>query len=256
MSWLERVVYRQADHILVTTEGARRNLLSKGVPEPKVSVMRHWIDDRVFTVVSDKTRAAVRAREGWDGRFVVLFGGNVGLVQGLDTVIDAAAALPDSSNARLVIVGDGTDRERLQSRARALGLEQRVQFLGRQAPEIMPHFFAAADALLVHLKKSELSRLVIPTKTLAYLASGRPIIVAMEGAAADVVTTAGAGIAVPPDDVARLVEAIEAMRHMPEAERAAMGARGTAYLATHFTREVVIPEYEAVLLRVARHAEA
>jgi glycosyltransferase involved in cell wall biosynthesis len=256
MSWLERVVYRQADHILVTTDGARQNLVAKGVPEGKVSVMRHWIDDRVFTIVGEEARTVIRTREQWGDRFVVLFGGNVGLVQGLDTVIDAAAALPASSNTLVVIVGDGTDRQRLQSRVQALGLEQRVQFLGRQPPESMPGFFAAADALLVHLKKSELSRLVIPTKTLAYLASGRPIIMAMEGAAAELVTTAAAGVAVPPDDAARLADAMEAMRRLSDVERTAMGARGMAYLSAHFTREVVIPEYEALLQRFARGAPA
>ena len=256
MSWLERIVYRQADHILVTTAGARENLLSKGVPPAKVSVMRHWIDDRVFAVARDETRTIVRERERWDDRFVVLFGGNVGLVQGLDTLVDAARALPDSSNTLIVIVGDGTDRERLQARVATLGLDHRVQFLGRRAPETMPDFFAAADALLVHLKKSELSRLVIPTKTLAYLAAGRPIVMAMEGAAADLVTSAGAGIAVPPDDPAALVGAIETLRRMSDAARAAMGARGTAYLAAHFRRDVVIPEYEALLQRYARGGSA
>jgi colanic acid biosynthesis glycosyl transferase WcaI len=252
MSRLERIVYRQAAHILVTTDGAKENLVAKGVPEGKVSVMPHWIDERVFTPVGDVTRAAVRTRERWDGRFVVMFAGNLGLVQGLDTVLAAAAGLPASGNTRIVIVGDGTDRERLEARAQALGLGDRVQFIGRQPAAVMPDLFAAADALLVHLKRSELSRLVIPTKTLAYLAAGRPIIMAMEGAAADLVTRAGAGIAVPPDDVTRLVEGIETLRRMSDAERAEMGARGTAHVAAHFTQKVVIPQYEALLERMAQ----
>jgi colanic acid biosynthesis glycosyl transferase WcaI len=246
LSRLERVVYRLADHILVVTEGARQNLIQKGVPAEKVSVARHWIDVRVFTQVESDTRRAVRDRYGWGDQFVVLFGGNIGLVQGLDCVVDAAAALPDDST-RIVMVGDGTDLSRLQERVATLGLDRRVQFLGRQPPDLMPALFAGADALLVHLKKSELSRLVIPTKTMAYLASGRPIIMAMEGAAADLVSAAGAGIQVPSEHPDALVEAIETMRRMPESERAAMGARGAEYLSANFTRDTVIPEYEAIL---------
>jgi colanic acid biosynthesis glycosyl transferase WcaI len=252
---LERVVYRLADHILVVTEGARQNLIEKGVPAEKVSVTRHWIDERIFTAVESGTRQAIRDRYGWGAQFVVLFGGNIGLVQGLDSVIDAAALLPDDST-RIVIVGDGTDLSRLQERAATLGLQRRVQFLGRQASELMPSLFAGADALLVHLKKSPLSRLVIPTKTMAYLASGRPIIMAMEGAAADLVSAAGAGIAVPSEHPASLVEAIETMRRMPEGERAAMGARGAEHLATNFTRDTVVPEYEAILKASAAAASA
>jgi colanic acid biosynthesis glycosyl transferase WcaI len=251
MGWLERVVYRQADHLLVVTEGARQNLLGKGVPSGKVSVGKHWIDDRLFASTDQVSRHATRAEYGWIDRFVLLFAGNIGLVQGLDTVIDAAAALPLDSNALIAIVGDGTDRQRLQERVRALGLDRRVQFLARRPMNAMPPLFAAADSLLVHLKKSELSRLVIPTKTLAYLAAGRPIVMAMEGAAADVVTAAQAGIVLPSEDPARLVEAIERLRTMPEGERQTMEERARTYLRAHFAKDVVLPEYEAVLQRVA-----
>jgi colanic acid biosynthesis glycosyl transferase WcaI len=251
MRSIERLVYRQADHILVVTEGARHNLISKGVPPGKISVGHHWIDERLFAPPSAASSQATRMEHGWVDRFVLLFAGNIGLVQGLDTVIDAAAALPPESNALIAIVGDGTDRQRLEDRVRAERLESRVQFLARRPMDAMPALFAAADALLVHLKKSELSRLVIPTKTLAYLAAGRPIVMAMEGAAADLVTAADAGIVVPSDDAARLVDAIEITRKLPEAERRAMGVRATAYLHAHLTKAVVIPEYEALLERVA-----
>ena len=251
MSWLERVVYRQADHIFVVTEGARDNLLAKGVPSARVSVANHWVDPQLFAPAGPQVRDAARAEHGWTDRFVVLFAGNIGLVQGLDTVIDAAATLPAESNALIAIVGDGTDRRRLQDAVAARGLGHRVQFLDRRPAEAMPPLFAAADALLVHLRKSELSRLVIPSKTLAYLAAQRPIIMAMTGAAADVVTAAGAGIVLPSEDPAGLVAAIESIRSMPAADRQAMGTRASAHLAAHFAKDVVIPGYEATLARVA-----
>lgn len=251
MTWLERQVYKQADHLLVVTEGARRNLLEKGVASAKVSVGNHWIDERLFAPVGIDSRRAARAEQGWVDRFVLLFAGNIGLLQGLDTLVDAAAALPAGSNALIAIVGDGSDRQRLEERVGALGLGSRVQFLARRSMEAMPPLFAAADALLVHLRKSELSRLVIPTKTLAYLAAGRPIVMAMEGAAADMITDARAGIVLPSEDAARLVEAIERLRVLPESERDAMGAHARAYLSAHLTKDVVLPEYEALLRRVA-----
>lgn len=251
MSWLERIVYRQADHLFVVTAGARDNLLAKGVPPAKVSVANHWVDPQLFAPAGQDVRAAARLEHGWNDRFVVLFAGNIGLVQGLDTVIDAAAALPADSSAVIAIVGDGTDRRRLQDLVAARGLRDRVQFLDRRPPEAMSPLFAGADALLVHLRKSELSRLVIPSKTLAYLAAERPIIMAMTGAAADVVTAAGAGVVLPSEDPARLVNAIETIRAMPAADRQAMGTRASAYLTAHFAKDVVIPGYEATLQRVA-----
>ncbi len=251
MGRLERWIYRRADHLLVVTPGARENLEAKGVPREKISVAKHWIDDTVFTGPA-VSGSEVRAEHRWGDRFIVLFAGNLGLVQGLDTVVEAAALLPSASNARIVMVGDGADRQRLQERVRSLGLEDRVQFLPRRPIEAMPPLLAAADALLVHLKKSDLSKLVIPTKTLAYLAAGRPIIMAMEGAAADLVSDADAGIVLPSGDPAALASAIEAMRRLPVTSRAGMGSRAVQYLSTHFTTSVVIPEYEALLSRLAR----
>ena len=252
MSWLERFVYRQADHLLVVTDGARENLMRKGVPPGKVSVGKHWIDEGLFAPAGEEIRTLTRKEYGWTDRFVLLFAGNLGLVQGLDTLVDAAAALPSGSNALIAIVGDGSDRQRLQDLVTARGLTDRVQFLPRRPMEAMPPLFAAADALLVHLRKSELSRLVIPTKTLAYFAAGRPIVMAMAGAAADLVREARAGIVLPSEDPPQLVDAIETLRVMSDEERRAMGERAMAYLAAHFSKDHVIQEYEETLRRVAR----
>jgi glycosyltransferase involved in cell wall biosynthesis len=160
--------------------------------------------------------------------------------------------LPVHSNALVVIVGDGSDRQRLQERVREGGLGHRVQFLARRSMTAMPPLLDAADALLVHLKKSDLSRLVIPTKTLAYLAACRPILMAMEGAAAELIAEARAGIVLPSGDAPKLAGAIESLRAMSEAERSAMGGRAGAYLSAHFAKDVVIPEYESILQDVAR----
>src|SRR5262249_20156960 len=135
---LERFVYRRADHLLVLTEGARQNLISKGVAPGKVSVMPNWGDEALFKPAGDKARCGVREQYGWEGRFVVLFAGNVGLVQGLDTVVRAASQLPDEKQVLLVLMGDGTDKQRLQELASSLGVNGRLQFVERQPMERMP----------------------------------------------------------------------------------------------------------------------
>jgi glycosyltransferase involved in cell wall biosynthesis len=106
--------------------------------------------------------------------------------------------------------------------------------------------------LLVHLKRSEICAWVIPTKTLAYLAAGRPIVMAMEGAAADLVAEAGAGTIVPPDEPKALAAEVRRIAALPAGEREAYGAAGKAFLARTMTRSRVIPQYEEILRRVAR----
>lgn len=247
MARLERFIYRRANHILVVTEGARRNLIEKGVAPEKVTVLPHWIDEGLFSQTDPQIRETIRCQYGWEDHFVVLFAGNLGLVQGLDTAILAMKLLSPEEKVRLVLIGDGADRQRLQELVATHQLQDRVQFIERQPMERMPGFMAAADTLLVHLKRSQLSHYVIPSKTMAYLAAGKPILMAMEGAAADLVSQANAGITVQPEDPAQLAEAIRCLRQRPAAERQAMGQRGRDYLLTNLSKQKVIRQYEAIL---------
>jgi colanic acid biosynthesis glycosyl transferase WcaI len=250
ISRLERFVYARASHILVVTEGARQNLLGKGVDPAKISVMPHWIDEGLFDSVPDDEIRRIRNECGWGERFIVLFGGNLGMVQGLDSVVSAARFL-DGARTRIVLMGDGSDRERLQSMVADLGVQDRVQFIERQPMSAMPAFMAAADALLVHLRRSELSRYVIPTKTFAYLAAGKPIVMAMEGAASDLVTAAGAGIVIAPDDAPLLARTIEKLSGTEAKERDRLGQNGRSYLRANFSKRRVIALYEDLLASVA-----
>lgn len=248
---LERFVYRRAAHLLVVTEGARQNLIGKGVPPERVTPMPQWVDDHAFTTPAPDAVAAARRACGGDGRFLVLFTGNLGLVQGLDTVVEAAATLRDLP-IRMAFVGDGADRARLEQVSRTLRAEDVVTFVDRRPAADMPAFMTAADALLVHLRKSDLSDYIIPSKTLTYLAAGRPIVMAMEGAAAELVQRAGAGVTVPSADPRALAHALRGLIDRPAAERDAMGARGREYARLHLTRQVLASQYEAIFARVAR----
>lgn len=246
---LERFVYRKADHLLVVTEGARRNLISKGVPPAKVSVASQLLDEAAFSTPDPMRVTELRRVYGLEGRFVVLFAGNIGLVQGLDSAVDAAAALKgDSPEALFLMVGDGVAREPLQQKVRKLGLNN-VVFTGRLPETDMPHLMAAVDAALLSLKYSDMCELSIPLKTFAYLASSRPLIAAIKGAAADLVLRAGAGTVIAPEDPEALAEAVrELMRRTPE-ERAAIGRRGKDYMVAHHSRERMLDEYAAVIDR-------
>ena len=118
------------------------------------------------------------------------------MLQRLDTVLHAAKRTTD---ARIVfrIVGDGADRPRLERLAKELGVGN-LRFLGARPSSDMAAIFAESDVLIVPFGAGPLSELVIPTKTLAYLAAGRPVVMAMSGPATRMVEEAGAGIAAPP----------------------------------------------------------
>ena len=140
-------------------------------------------------------------------------------------------------------MGDGIDRARLEALVMERGLSN-VKFLPRQAPEDMGRFYALADALLVHLKDDPLFRITIPSKTGAYLYMGKPIIMAMQGDAADLVRQAGAGLFCPPQDPAALAETVVKLVAMPAAERERLGHAGAQFYTENLSMRAGVARFE------------
>lgn len=236
-------VYARANQLLVVSDAAATLLVARGVPPEKIAVAAHWVDDSAF---AQPITRDVRAELGLGSRFVAMFAGNLGLVQGLETVIDAAVRLRDNPDIVFVLVGDGTDRQRLEDLVRADGLTN-VIFAGRHPASAMPAFMSAADALLVHLRPSGIADHAIPTKILSYFAASRPIVCGMAGAGAELVSKAGAGVITPPGDGTAMAEAVRRLAAMPAPDRQVLGQNGRHYLQTHLSVPVVMDEYERVI---------
>jgi colanic acid biosynthesis glycosyl transferase WcaI len=252
MAIVERFVYQRASHVIAVTEAARANIVSKGVVADRVSVMPHWIDLRPFDIDQEAARAATRTQFGWGDEFVILFAGNIGIVQGLATAIRAAALVPPGLRVRLVLVGDGADKEGLIQMVAQAGLQARVSFVPRVPPSEIPYLYAGSDALLLHLQRSPVFDWTIPTKTLAYLAAGRPILAASSGATAELVARLGAGAVVTPEDPVAMAEAMVQMASWSDEHRRTVGQRGRTYAAHSLDREKVVPNYERLLSSVAK----
>jgi glycosyltransferase involved in cell wall biosynthesis len=239
-------VYARAPLLLVVSRAAAAYLRDRGVDAGKIVVAPHWFDATPFDVPVSRD---VRAEFGWGRRFVVMFAGNLGMVQGLETIVEAAALLRGRGDIVFVLVGDGSDRPRLERLIADQSL-QNISFAGQHPAAEMPAFFHAADALVVHLRPSHVADHAIPTKILAYMAAARPIVCGTGGAAADVLEAAEAGIATPPGDARALAEAIERLAAAAPEERARLGANGRAYLGTHFDRQTVLDQYERLLVEL------
>lgn len=239
-----RWVYARATKLLVISPGFRRNLLEKGVAADKIHFISNWVDPETYHPAEPEPELA--AELGLAGRFNVMFAGNVGEAQGLETVIEAADFLRDLSDIQFVIVGDGIALPGLQQAAQARGLSN-VRFLGRMPAQSMSRLYALADVLLVHLRDDPLFRITIPHKTLAYLAAGKPILAAVPGDVADLVTEAGAGVACPPGDPAALAEAIRRLHSLGPDELRRMGACGWGVVQEQYSRTMIISQIEAVL---------
>jgi colanic acid biosynthesis glycosyl transferase WcaI len=121
-----------------------------------------------------------------------------------------------------------------------------THFLPRQPVETIGTILSQADVLLVHLKDDPLFRITIPSKTQAYLAAGRPIIMAVPGDAADLITQAGAGLVCPPEDPTALASAVKQLSTMYPRQREAMGACGKACYEQQLSLRVGVEKFESV----------
>ncbi|TPL88655.1 glycosyltransferase family 4 protein [Mesorhizobium sp. B2-3-12] len=164
--------------------------------------------------------------------FNVVFAGNLGTAQALETVLDAASFIHDSE-IRIILVGSGSRSEWLRQQIERRRLTN-VMLAGRFPPEVMPKIFEQSSALLVTLKRSSALSLTIPSKIPSYLAAGRPIIACIDGEAADIIREASAGITTPAEDPVRLADAITGLKNMSQESRDRMGKAGREYFNSHF----------------------
>ena len=188
-------------------------------------------------------------QHGLSDRFVVLYAGNVGQIQGLESVLEAAALLRARPDVLFLFVGDGTACEALQGRAGRMGLDN-VRFLPYQALETMPWVWASADVGLVSLMKGA-GLGALPSKSFAILASGRPLLASIDEAS-DLVALVGrarAGMCVPPQCPPDLAAAVLRLGEEP-ALCAEMGQNGRAYALRHHSPEAAAARFEELLAAV------
>jgi glycosyltransferase involved in cell wall biosynthesis len=228
VGWWMRFIYRRAARIAVLSPGFKRLLADRGVAADRVAVIPNWTHEDVS---SDASPPESRRH------FNIVYAGNIGAAQGLETVLAAAEVLRDAApQVRFLIAGDGVDADALRADAVVRQLDN-VSFLGRLPATEMPALFARASALLVHLRDEPIFTTTIPSKTQAYLRAGKPILIGMRGDAAALVEEAGAGIAFEPGNDAALTAAILQLAALPRQERAAMGKAGSEYYRRHLSLE-------------------
>jgi len=243
-----RLVYRRSAAIIVPSPGMKKNLLAKGVPDSKVHVIPNWADETIYRPVPPDPQLA--AAHGMSGRFNVVFGGNLGAAQGLETVLDAAERLADYPDIQFVLIGEGLERRRLETEVADRSLAN-VRFIGQQPVSSMPDFFALADVLLVHLRRDPLFEIMIPAKTQSYLACGRPILMAVGGDAANLIEDTGAGLTCRQQDPRAMADAILRLKGMPLEERTQMGNCGRRAFEERFRRRVLVDQYEHLFLSLS-----
>ncbi|MFD2648773.1 glycosyltransferase family 4 protein [Devosia albogilva] len=215
-----RFIYRRSDLLLAQSKGFV-NPIQK-VAGPGVPVLVHPNPGRELGEIDKEPPLQL------DAGFNIVFAGNLGEAQSLQTILEAAERV-NEPQCRFVIVGSGSRTAWLQSEIVSRGLESRVRLVGRYPASAMPAILHQASALLVTLARSENLALTVPSKVPVYLAAGRPILASLDGEAGEIIAEAGAGFTVPAEDAAALAKAVDKLIRMTPLERTEMGNAGRAY---------------------------
>jgi glycosyltransferase involved in cell wall biosynthesis len=235
MGIVVRWIYRHADLILVQSEAFIEPVAALA-DRKKICYYPNSADD-VFSssaVLSDCPIDSLT-----DNVFSVVFAGNLGAAQSVDTIIDAAALLKAVSGIRIILVGDGSRADWIRDQIQLRELDN-VVMIGRYPLELMPSILGRADALLVTLSGEPIFYHTVPSKIQAYLAMGRPIIACINGEGARIVMQANAGISCRAQDSAALADAIKQLSNMTLAEREKFGQNGRHYFQTHYDNNLLM----------------
>jgi colanic acid biosynthesis glycosyl transferase WcaI len=240
-------LYARADRIVVVTPAFREHLVRNwAISAEKIAVVENGVETDLFAPQPESSDASLRRELKAEGRFLVCYIGTLGMAHGLETLLEAAGQLQHSAPQILfLIIGEGAEKERIQSQANSSGLAN-IKFLDQQPREKIPAFISASDACLVLLKKTDVFKTVIPTKLLEFMSCARPVGLGVEGQARKILEEAQAGIAIEPENARALADAIQQMAADSVCRRT-LGFNGRKYVIEKLSRRTTAQKYLQVL---------
>lgn len=230
--------YKNADRLIALSGKMRDRLIDVTGKNPnQIAILPQSCEKIYETPIFDKTIA-----QKFSKGFNIVFTGNISPAQSFETIIEAAKKLFQDKiyDINWIIVGDGMSRIWLEHEVKKAKLPN-FYFEGFQPIENMPKYTNIADALIGCLVKSELLDATIPAKVMSYIASGKPIVLAMDGEVQTLINGAiRCGYAGPTGDSATLYNNILKLYNMPNNERLAMGRLAKEYHFKHFERNLIL----------------
>lgn len=248
---LEKFIYETAAAIGVISPGFAENLYSKGVPKSKVYYLPDWIDID-FIKPLGRNNIFRKQNNLPESDFLVMYAGNIGKKQALETVLDAASILRRQNDVVFFIVGEGTRKATLVKKAEEMNLSN-LCFLPLQPKEMLPYMLSAADVLVL-TQQAGITDICLPSKLLSNMASAIPIVAGVNkrSETARAIRDAEAGLVVPPENPQALAEAIVRLRGSAEL-REQFGSNGRAFVAKHFEKSKVLKKFERLLQTIVKN---
>ena len=241
-----QLIYRTAAHLIVAAPGFKRRLVNKGVPANKISFVSNYADESIY-YPQNKDKGLQQKFGIKENDIVIMYAGNIGLAQRIDVLIDSMKLIKHRPEIRLFIIGDGQNKKELQKTCENERIES-IIFLDQMLPEDVNRFYSIADALFIQLEnRHQIWTDTIPSKIYAYMLAGRPIIAAMKGDGANVVSASQGGCICEPCNAHAIADCILSIADISIEDRMLMGKNNYNYVINNFSKNLMIRSIENIL---------
>ncbi len=240
---MESFAYRKANGIVSVTDSFQSHIIARGGSEERLAVIKNGVNLDLF--VPGQASKAFAIEHGLEDKFVAAYVGTHGMAHGLETILHAADRLRDRTNIVFLLVGEGSQRERIRRLSIEMDLHN-VVMLPQLPKERMPGVWTCAGASLVVLRDQELFRSVIPSKIFESMAMETPVLLGVRGESQAIVEASGGGICIAPENADELAAAVLALSSDP-VRHAAMAAAGRQFVQQNFDRKELAGRYEKLL---------
>lgn len=242
---IENFTYRNADKIVVISQDFKRNIMEKGVPEEKIEVIYNWVDEKTVAPVKDEDNELFEEFGVSRSKFRVLYAGNLGNLQNIGIIIDAARTLKDNNKIEFVIFGKGGLEDEIKTIKTKENLDN-LKILPLQPIERVSKVYGLGNVCIVACKAG-LGGAAMPSKTWTIMSSGRAVLANFdEGELKEIVENNNCGVFTKADDLDGFVNAIENLSQHPE-QCVEMGINARNFILDNLTREVGTQKYVSVM---------
>ncbi|CAK0768210.1 colanic acid biosynthesis glycosyl transferase WcaI [Gammaproteobacteria bacterium] len=246
---IEMFLYRQSSSIVTVTHSFKEKLISRGIDSNKIGIVTNGVDLKSF--VPQEKDTELLEKLGLKDCFVAGYIGTHGIAHGLETLLSAAEQLQkmnETSNIRFLFLGDGSQKAELLASSRMSRL-QNVLFLDSVPREDVARYWSLLDISIIHLRKTELFKSVIPSKLFECMSMGIPVLHGVSGESADIVRTKDVGEVFEPENVSQLVEAL--LRIKQDQESLNRYRQNGPIAARHYDRTFLAKE----MLKILKHVK-
>jgi len=239
-------IYQSCDLILMSSQSFWKSISSFGIPSDRIEYFPNWAENIFLNNNDEDYKDLPRFPDG----FIILFAGNIGEAQDIETIIEAAEKLQGNKNIKWIFLGDGRKRAWLQNEIKIRDMSGQIFWLGRYPSNTMPYFFSHASVMLASLKKNAAFELTVPAKLQTYMASRKPVISLLSGEGNKVVRNSKCGFDVLSGDSELLSKVALKMSEMSKNELDDMANNGYRYYLENFDKDMLLNKLDSTLVNL------